>query len=187
MAIPIQVYVMNDKGGGNYKAEDISGKIGETFGFNFRLYFGSMVKEVALQPFVKFAYNVTLGNYYTNTKVEAVKVMNSSDGANIVPNNLYLTNGSWNLNLVAALGLTANSDIVSLYLEPSLGLKVEQVGNTDKNAKETYGLGYDVYLEIHITPLKNLEWYFEANIGNTTGSLAFAGTTGITWYLPALQ
>ena len=222
MAIPIQVYVMNDKGadgtkisinavsvdsqfryytgldalpqirlylrygGGNYKIGTETQKIGESFGFDFRLYFGSMVEEVALQPLVKLVYNGALGKYHSNTRVEAVKVMNANNYT--VPTTLQLAKSAWNLNLVAGLGLTANSDIVSLYLEPSLGLKVNQAGSTDKNAKETYGLGYDVYAEIYITPLKNLEWYFEASIGNvdTTKGVAFAGTTGITWYLPAL-
>ena len=219
MAIPIQVYVDNDKfdgggydnkmavsvdsqfryytgldmlpqirlylryGGVNYKNGDISGKFGESFGFDFRLYFGSMVEEVALQPYVKLVYNGALGKYHSNTRVEAVKIMNSG---NYTVSNLQLAKSAWNLNLVAGLGLTANSDIVSLYLEPSLGLKVNQAGSTDKNAKETYGLVYDVYAEIYITPLKNLEWYFEASINNDIGNLAFAGTTGITWYLPAL-
>ena len=235
MAIPIQVYVMNDKaadgtktsinvvsvdsqfryytgldmlpeirlylryGGGNYKEGNVSGKIGETFGFDFRLYFGSIVEEVALKPFVKLAYNGALGKYHDNTRIEAVKVMNSgntSSGNFPIPTTLQLAKSAWELTLMPALGLTANSDIVSLYLEPSLGLKVEQVGSANKNAKEAYGLGYDVYAEIYITPLKNLEWYFEANIGNTHShnnnaivsgkGLSFAGTTGITWYLPAL-
>ena len=229
MAIPIQVYALNDDiggtkisinvvsvdsqfryytgldmlpeirlylryVGGNFKIGTETQKIGETFGFDFRLYFGSMVEEVALKPFVKLTYDGTLGNYHTNTRIEAVKVMNANTFD--VPANAQFAKGAWNLNLVAGLGLTANSDIVSLYLEPSLGLKVEQAA--DKNAKETYGLGYDVYAEIYITPLKNLEWYFEANIGNTHShnettsavvsgkGLSFAGTTGITWYLPAL-
>ncbi len=174
-------------GGGNYKMGTQTSKIGESFGFDFRLYFGSMVEEVALQPYVKLVYNGALGKYHSNTRVEAVKVMNANNYT--VPTTLQLAKSAWDLNLVAGLGLTANSDIVSLYLEPSLGLKVNQAGSTDKNAKETYGLGYDVYAEIYITPLKNLEWYFEASIGNvdtTTKGVAFAGTTGITWYLPAL-
>ena len=222
MAIPIQVYVMNDKmadgtktsinvvsvdsqfryytgldmlpqirlylryGGGNYKDATQTAKIGESFGFDFRLYFGSMVEEVALQPYVKLVYNGALGKYHSNTRVEAVKIMNAN---NYTVSNLQLAKGAWDLNLVAGLGLTANSDIVSLYLEPTLGLKVTQEGSIDKNAKEIYDLGYGVYAEIYITPLKNLEWYFEASIGNvdtTTKGLAFAGTTGITWYLPAL-
>ena len=233
MAIPIQVYVQNDKdvdgtksslnvvsvdsqfryytgldmlpqirlylryGGGNYKVGNVSGKIGETFGFDFRLYFGSMVEEVALQPYVKLTYDGALGKYHNNTRIETVKVMNN--GYNLPLENSVYAKSAWNLNLVAGLGLTANSDIVSLYLEPTLGLKVEQAASYDKNAKELYSLGYGVYAEIYITPLKNLEWYFEASIGNTHShdtanqnavvsgkGLEFAGTTGITWYLPAL-
>ena len=233
MAIPIQVYVENDKepdgtktslnvvsvdsqfryytgldmlpqirlylryGGVNYKNGDISGKFGESFGFDFRLYFGSMVEEVALQPYVRLTYDGALGKYHDNTRIETVKVMNN--GYSVPLENSVYAKSAWNLNLVAGLGLTANSDIVSLYLEPTLGLKVEQAASYDKNAKELYSLGYGVYAEIYITPLKNLEWYFEASIGNTHShntanqnavvsgkGLEFAGTTGITWYLPAL-
>ena len=239
MAIPIQVYVYDDKseaGGkdnitavsfdaqfryytgldmlpqirlylryGNVSGKSVEngtttkGLLGESFGFDFRLYFGSMVEEVALQPFVKLAYNGALG-YTGVTSVEAVKFMklypsslSTSDYADT-----YRASPKWDLTLMPALGLTANSDIVSLYLEPSLGLKIEQNGSdTDKKIKEVYSLGYAVYAEIYITPLKNLEWYFEASIGNVGvvnnnnqvvagKGLGFAGTTGITWYLPAL-
>ena len=193
-------------GGASYKEGDIKGKVGESFGFDFRLYFGATVEEVALQPYVKLAYNGALGKYHTATRVEAVKVMK---GLTAFGGQAW-EKSAWDLQLVAGLGLTANSDIVSIYLEPTLGLKVNQAGSaTDKNVKETYGLGYGVYAEIYITPLKNLEWYFEAELGNLGGSgtveiaqtggttqsgsfsftkygLGFNATTGITWYLPAL-
>ena len=239
MAIPIQVYVYDEKYANGNKENatavsfdaqfryytgldmlpqirlylrygNVSGKsvengtttkglLGESFGFDFRLYFGSMVEEVALQPFVKLTYNGALG-YTGVTSVEAVKFMKTYlDGANNQQwNTTYKAAPKWDLTLMPALGLTANSDIVSLYLEPSLGLKIEQNGSdTDKKVKEAYSLGYAVYAEIYITPLKNLEWYFEANIGNVGvvnnnnqvvagKGLGFAGTTGITWYLPAL-
>ena len=241
MAIPIQVYVMNDKGAdgtkisinavsvdsqfryytgldmlpqirlylryGNVsgKAENgttIKGLIGESFGFDFRLYFGSMVEEVALQPFVKLVYNGALG-YTGETRVEAVKFMHYNNGnGGTWDVGGYIATPKWDLTLMPALGLTANSDIVSLYLEPSLGLSVKQNGSdTDKKAKEVYSLGYAVYGEIYITPIKNLEWYFEAELGNLGGTatdssgttytftkygLGFNASTGITWYLPAL-
>ena len=193
-------------GGASYKEGDIKGKVGESFGFDFRLYFGATVEEVALQPYVKLAYNGALAKYHTATRVEAVKVMK---GLTAFGGEAW-EKSAWDLQLVAGLGLTANSDIVSIYLEPTLGLKVNQAGSaTDKNVKETYGLGYGVYAEIYITPLKNLEWYFEAELGNLGGSgtveiaqtggttqsgsfsftkygLGFNATTGITWYLPAL-
>ena len=211
MAIPIQVYADGDTnavsvdsqfryytgldmfpeirlylryGSFTTKTGGVTSKEGESFGFDFRLYFGSMVEEVALKPYVRLAYNGALGKYHDNTRVEAVKVMKKQQSGSL---GIFAKN-AWVLNLVAGLGLSANSDIVSLYLEPSLGLKVEQAASFDKNAKETYGLGYDVYAEIYITPLKNLEWYFEASIGNVgnTKGVAFASSTGITWYLPAL-
>ena len=168
---------------------------GESFGFDFRLYFGSMVEEVALQPLVKLAYNQALGNYHQDTKVEAVKAMNGD--YNSYQSGSY--GGSvWDLQLMTGLGLTANSDIVSLYLEPQLGLAVTSrapivatAPGTPTPARvttESYSLAYNVYAEIYITPLKNLEWYFEAQLGSgaNQNSLVFNGTTGITWYLPAL-
>ena len=237
MAIPIQVYVNNDKfdGGGydnemavsvdsqfryytgldalpqvrlylryglyqnelkaNKDAEKVKTKYGESFGFDFRLYFGSMVEEVALQPLVKLAYNQALGNYHQDTKVEAVKAMNGD--YNSYQSGSY--GGSvWDLQLMTGLGLTANSDIVSLYLEPQLGLAVTSrapivatAPGTPAPARvttESYDLAYNVYAEIYITPIKNLEWYFEAQLGSgaNQNSLVFNGTTGITWYLPAL-
>ena len=212
MAIPIQVYADGDTnavsvdsqfryytgldmfpeirlylryGSFTTKTGGVTSKEGESFGFDFRLYFGSMVEEVALKPYVKLVYNGALGKYHDNTRVEAVKVMKKQQSGS----SIIFAKNAWILNLVAGLGLSANSDIVSLYLEPSLGLTVNQAGSTDKNAKETYGLGYDVYAEIYITPLKNLEWYFEASIGNldaNTKGVSFASSTGITWYLPAL-
>ena len=187
------------------------GKFAESFGFDFRLYFGAMVEEVALQPFVKLTYDGALGKQHNQTRVQAASLISGDNGAAV--NNPASLLGdatgpaytasweksAWKLTLMPALGLTANSDIVSLYLEPSIGLSVNQKGSTtDKKNKEVYGLAYDVYAEIYITPIKNLEWYFEASIGNTASydsststtssvkALSFAGTTGITWYLPQL-
>ena len=171
-----------------YAGEKDKGKVAESFGFDLRFYFGSMVEEVALQPLVKLAYNGAIGKQHHFARVQAVNAMN---GAYNAPSIRYGT-GVWNLTLMTGLGLTANSDIVSLYLEPELGLKVNQAGSALlKNVKETYGLGYNVYAEIYITPLKNLEWYFEAEIGNAMDTdlptgFGFNATTGITWYLPAL-
>ena len=226
MAIPIQVFVKNQEVGGvkqkeeavsvdsqfryytgldilpqvrlylrygNYSKDNNGTKDkAESFGFDFRLYFGSVVEEVTLNPIVRLVYNGALGKQHNKSRVQAVNAMNGD----------YNTftraweTSAWDVKLLTALGLTANSDIVSLYFEPSLGLDITQSGNATQKVKETYGLAYDVYAEIYITPLKNLEWYFEASIGNmaqynnnstsSVKALSFAGTTGITWYLPQL-
>ena len=185
-------------------------KFAESFGFDFRLYFGAVVEEVELTPFIKLTYDGALGRQHNITSVTALDALDdaattagnvlSSDGSlsTTFGGNAVWEKSAWNLQLMPSLGLAAGSDIVSLYLETSLGLDITQEGSlTDKKNKEIYGLGYNVYAEIYITPIKNLEWYFEAEIGDvvvmdennsaTSGKgLGFNGTTGITWYLPAL-
>ena len=198
--------------------EKIKEKFAESFGFDLRFYFGSVVEEVALQPIVKLVYNGALGKQHSKTSVTALGALNDSanvwgkaasawgdplnytgDPISTYGGNTAWKQGAWDLTLAPALGLTANSDIVSLYFEPSLGLKITQSGSDTDKVKEVYALTYGAYAEIYITPIKNLEWYFEADISGdysgatysaatgTVGSpIKFAGTTGITWYLPAL-
>ena len=168
------------------------GTFAETFGFDFRLWFGSMVEEVAINPIIKIQYNGALGKQHNQTRIQAANLVSATTtigGSGYTPT---WAKGAWDLKIIPALGITANSDIVSLYVEPSLGFQINQRGSaTDKNAKELYSLYYGAYAEIYITPLKNLEWYFEVDLhnGGTTAdqsAITFAGTTGITWYLPAL-
>ena len=189
-------------------AEKLKQTFAESFGFDFRLYFGSMVEEVAIQPIIKLAYNGALGKQHDKTKVTAISALNDAarvpgnfasilGGAGTESLSTYSTNaawkkGAWDLKLTPSLGITANSDIVSLYVEPSLGLQITQPGSaTDNKVKELYSLAWGAYAEIYITPIKNLEWYFEADVNNdaTSGYITpvkFAASTGITWYLPAL-
>ena len=116
MAIPIQVYVNNDKDsiGNKYnemavsvdsqfryytgldvlpqvrlylryglhqyeetptQGEKTKTKYGESFGFDLKFYFGSVVEEVALQPIVKLAYDGTLGKYHSQRGVTALGVL----------------------------------------------------------------------------------------------------------------
>ena len=205
----IRLYIKYGNYGAQFNpegAEKLKETFAESFGFDFRLYFGSMVEEVALQPIVKLVYNGALGKQHSNTKVTALGSLNNAAG---VPGNFtsildgsgtgslstyYGTNaaswkkGAWDLTFAPALGITANSDIVSLYVEPSLGLEITQKGSeTDSKVKELYSLYWGAYAEIYITPLKNLEWYFEADVSkDTVAPVKLAASTGITWYLPAL-
>ena len=167
------------------------GKFAETFGFDFRLWFGSMVEEVAINPIIKIQYNGALGKQHNQTRIQAANLVSATTtigGSGYTPT---WAKGAWDLKIIPALGITANSDIVSLYVEPSLGFQINQQGSaTDKNAKELYSLYYGAYAEIYITPIKNLEWYFEADVSGTAApgqpTVNLAGSTGITWYLPAL-
>ena len=199
---------------GNYDYEKTTGgtkdkgTFAETFGFDFRLYFGAMVEEVALQPYIKLVYNGALGKQHSKTSVTALSALDDSasfmgqitslfanpgSGSTTTPTTTYGGNAAWkksawDLTLAPTLGITANSDIVSLYVEPSLGLQIIQNGSDiDNKVKEIYSLYWGAYAEIYITPIKNLEWYFEADVSrDTVAPVKLAASTGITWYLPAL-
>ena len=112
------------------------GKFAETFGFDFRLWFGSMVEEVAINPIIKIQYNGALGKQHNQTRIQAanlVSAITTIGGSGYTPT---WAKGAWDLKIIPALGITANSDIVSLYVEPSLGFQINQQGSaTDKNAK----------------------------------------------------
>ena len=183
---------------GNYEYEfdegtKEKGKFAETFGFDFRLWFGSMVEEVAINPIIKIQYNGALGKQHNQTRIQAADLVHYAALGGVPTTwSESWAKGAWDLKIIPALGITANSDIVSLYVEPSLGLQITQKGSaTDNKVKELYSLYYGAYAEIYITPLKNLEWYFEVDLNNggTTAdqsAITFASSTGITWYLPAL-
>ena len=90
-------YGYNLSGGGEKFKETLA----ESFGFEFRLYFGAMVEEVAIQPIVKLAYNGALGKQHNVRDVMAISALN--DAAK-VPGNLvnsvdpfstYSTGAAW--------------------------------------------------------------------------------------------
>lgn len=173
-----------------------------SFGFELRPYFGATVGDVALKPFVKIGYDTALDAKGKSTAVAAsTRVSSSSVVYYREPATGEATYDSnpWELRLIPTLGLSANSDIVSLYLEAGVGYVANDTGRK-LNAGQygiTHKLGWSSYGEIYITPVKDLEWYFEAEIGNynledfVDGNIGdlnvqFNASTGITWYLPAL-
>ena len=189
--------------------EKDKGTLAESFGFQFRLYFGTTVEDVSVQPFIRIDYDTALGKQHNQTKVVATEILGRKNWLS----DASAANGpsdwerawakpAWELKILPSLGLAANSDLVEFYLEPSLGFKVTQDGSaTDKNIKDVFGLAYGVYAEIYVRPVKTLEWYFEAELGNIAENskapsgtinagigkgLGFNASTGITWYLPQL-
>ena len=60
------------------QGEKIKEKFAESFGFDLRFYFGSMVEEVALQPIVKLAYNGALGKQHNKTSVTALSALDDA-------------------------------------------------------------------------------------------------------------
>ena len=110
----------------------------------------------------------------------------------------YITKPQF-IGVSVPVGFTAESEFITLYLEPALSFSMITGGINAyaSSAKPMrippifYSVGYLVYGELYITPIPNLEWYFEAQIGGATtidnignsadNGLAFNGSTGITW------
>ncbi|MBW5388649.1 variable surface family protein, partial [Brachyspira hampsonii] len=163
----------------------------QSVGFEARFYFlNTVIGNVTVNPYVKVAYNTALIG--DNTMIRAVEPI--ADTAYVQKDSKWDKN-PYNVTAAAVLGITANSDIVSLYVEPSLGYKAKYVGKA-KNAadqKVQHGLAWGAYAELYIRPVQDLEWYFEMDVnnngfGNTSQASSvpvyFEATTGITWYLP---
>lgn len=172
---------------------------GSSFGFDFRAYFGATVGDVALKPFLKVTYDTALdakgkhGSGSYNVKSDSLVYNYSSTTIGAYDSN------PWQLKVLPTLGMSANSDIVSIYVEAGLGYKATDSGYKlyAGNNGVKHDLAWSSYGEIYITPVKDLEWYFEAEIGNynlegvADGNIGdlnvqFNASTGITWYLPAL-
>lgn len=182
----------------------------ESFGFDFRAYFGATVGDVALKPFLKVTYDTALGA--KGKKVLKIANIGSTGSADGNYENTYGVKSSsglifvdaagagyehnpWALNILPTLGMSANSDIVSIYVEAGLGYGATDTGykfdkTTGANGIQ-HAMKWNAYGEIYINPVKDLQWYFEAEIGNANeaflkDTLQFNGATGITWYLPTL-
>ena len=117
---------------------------------------------------------------------------------NIGGTEYYITKPQF-IGLSVPVGFTAESDLISIYLEPAVSFSMITGGvNSGMLSSKPvrippvfYSVGYLVYGELYITPMPNLEWYFEAQIGGATtvdgignsadNGLVFNGSTGITW------
>ena len=140
---------------------------------------------------------ITSAPWYDMT---AHNIISTMEGASIEigGTEYYITKPQF-IGVSVPVGFTAESEFITLYLEPALSFSM-LTGGINAYATSSkpvrippvfYSVGYLVYGELYITPIPNLEWYFEAQIGSATtvdsignskqGGLVFNGSTGITW------
>ncbi|MEI0487523.1 cell surface protein [Brachyspira intermedia] len=195
-----------------YKEEiegSAAGYFGQSIGFETRFYFlNTTLVNVGINPYLKVVFDTALVGENFSIRAGDLHIYNhwkvsGSDGRawEQIP---------YKITAAAVLGITANSDIVSLYVEPSLGYTAKGSGkekNVAANATVSHKLAWGAYAELYIRPIQDLEWYFEMNVNNSgldqpafeegyfgAGSPAvpsnipvyFETTAGITWYLPSL-
>lgn len=179
----------------------------QSLGFEARFYFlNTPVGNVTINPFIKVAYNTALQGYNRTVRAgEAVTYDASKEYAGLGSGSFDAKDQKWDSNpydvkAQAVLGITANSDVVSLYVEPSLGYQATYLGkhtseNPDLNidSKVQHSLAWGAYAELYVRPVQDLEWYFEMDVNNggtrqpSNIPVYFETTTGITWYLPAFN
>ena len=188
-AIRLYFYYRNN----SFKNQDNEINTSEAFGFQARFYFlNTTVGNVNINPFVRVDFHTALkGDLLENYKAE---YMGGSTIKDKQKQSDFYEKNPYRVAVQAVLGITANSDIVSLYVEPSLGYQAKYAGHqkTFNDPKVEHNLAWGAYAELYITPVKDLEWYFEMDVNNSNEKqngvpVNFAATTGITWYLPALN
>ena len=164
--------------------------LAQSLGFEFRLYFlNSQINNVNINPFIKVQYNTALGSEgksVASTHILSSSIMYYRDKIFDIVKYDY---NMYDITITPVLSLAANSDIVSLYFEPSIGYKIAGTGY--KNQLVEYYLVWGAYAEMYVHPVQDLEWYFEMDINNNSPAdniipIYFETTTGITWYLPSL-
>ena len=187
----------------------------EEFGLQLRLYFlNTQIGNVTVNPYVRIEYHqalkgrldenyLTVGKTYATTRDSYLQSVVDET----VNSPLYISSSQkqsdiydvspFRLFIKPVLSLAANSDIVSLYFEPSLGYAVASSKFKGSDQVTTHALNWGAYAEMYVRPVQDLEWYFEMDVnGNVTGKntvanvdlppVLFETTTGITWYLPSL-
>ncbi|MCZ9919480.1 cell surface protein [Brachyspira hyodysenteriae] len=201
----IRVYFKYGQAG--YKSADGANEaFAQSLGFEARFYFlNTPVGNVTINPFIKVAYNTALQGYNRTVRAgEAVTYDASKEYAGLGAGSFDSKDQKWDSNpydvkAQAVLGITANSDVVSLYVEPSLGYQATYLGKMTKEGvvawdhKVQHSLAWGAYAELYVRPVQDLEWYFEMDVNNggtrqpSNIPVYFETTTGITWYLPALN
>ena len=198
--------IENSNAGHDFLSEDMH--------LQLRLYFlNTQIGNVTVNPYIRIDYatalrgdliddNITIINdKYFNPNISGNSGYNDNSPYEWSSGSGYYAVRPYKIAIKPVLSLAASSDIVSLYFEPSLGYEY-----TYKKFKSIYNGGAEVvshkltwgaYAEMYVTPVEDLEWYFEMDVnGNVTGAqkvanadlapVLFETTTGITWYLPSL-
>lgn len=195
----IRLYAYYRNSSKEYTATGIK-EVSEAFGIQARFFFlNTQVGDVTVNPYIRVEYYTALqGDDYGNFTAEGHNVSKFDVPTGAKQSDIYDVS-PYKFAIKPVLSLAANSDYVSLYFEPSLGYaltgsKTKATTVVASVEKMTHALAWGAYAELYVTPVKDLEWYFEMDVnGNVTPEanpyltpVSFDASTGITWYLPAL-
>ena len=178
--------------------------VSEDLHLQLRLYFlNTQIGNVTVNPYIRIDYATALKGSLIDSYGTIANTYNNIIGAyeDTSAGSIYSVK-PYTIKIKPVLSLAASSDIVSLYFEPSLGYaysysKTKATATNPAVESAVHALTWGAYAEMYVTPVEDLEWYFEMDVnGNVTGAqkvanadlapVLFETTTGITWYLPSL-
>ena len=122
--------------------------------------------------------------------------------ASIPESGTFYATEPYRIGIALPVGFTATSqdENIHFYLEPALSFTMinakhiytSYADNSPERKTPFMALGYVVYGELYIRPVKNLEWYFELQTGGVTiadslknlasTSMVLNANTGLTYY-----
>lgn len=180
----------------------------DSFGINFGIYFHAFGNDnFSFDPYLRVGYYTSLkdakASYYTDygnfspydisAQIENPSKYDGSDFMATMPSGFYAEK-MYMISLSPRLGLTAQSDLITLYGEPIFSYNIYGGKNMQFNGEKftvpLMQFSYGLYIELYITPTKELELYLEADMrGNSQSVLGyksngfwFDSCTGLKWY-----
>lgn len=160
-----------------------------SLGFQARFYFNIPNDgPVTVEPIVKMGWNGVLG---PNSATAVNRgVVASGYVASSIDNILQDGDPTQDVFVTLALGLSAGNDIVSIYVEPYIGLEsaIAYREGDNSRASDQTGINVGNYMEIYLYPTPALQVYLELDTGYNTANPAegdkftLGTATGVKWF-----
>ena len=155
------------------------------------LIYYTSVRDISHESYEKFGG--LLSPYNISATAHNPSEGNGADFVSTMPSGFYAEK-SFFFSIRPRLGLFAQSDFISLYGEPIFSYNIYGGKNMQFNGEKftvpLMQFSYGLYIELYITPTKELELYLEADMrGNYQSVLeynqngfSFDSSTGLKWY-----
>lgn len=200
----LRLYVLYGHLNINRQTEKISA---DSLGFVFGIYFHAFGDDnFSFDPYLTLIYYTSIkdanssifenyGNILSpyNIQAQAHNPTEHTDFVSTMPSGFYAQN-SYYFSIRPRLGLTAQSDFITLYGEPIFSYNIIGGKNMHFNGERIntplMQFSYGLYIELYINPTKDLTLYLEADMrGNSQSVLGYSSTgfsfdsaTGLQWF-----
>lgn len=182
----------------------------DSFGFQFGIYFHAFGNDkFSFDPYLTLIYYTSikdashpelysklgglLSPYNISATAHNPSEGNGTDFVSTMPEGFYAEKAYF-FSIRPRLGLTAESDFITLYGEPIFSYNIIGGKNMKYNGEKfnvpLMQISYGLYIELYINPTKELTLFLEADMrGNSQSVLGYSSTgfsfdscTGLQWF-----